>query len=116
MSAHVPVVGVKICGLTRVGDAAHAVEAGASHIGAIMAGGPRLLTIEQARAVLGSRRPERQRVVVFGDQHPDDIIVAAHVLDLDIAQLHGACTPASIDTIRRETGCVVWPGSSMRTW
>ena len=107
--AHAHVVGVKICGLTRVGDAAHAVEAGASHIGAIMAGGPRLLTIDRAHAVLGPRGQNQQRVVVFGDQQLADIIVTVHALDLDIAQLHGACTPTSIEAIRRETGCAVWP-------
>jgi phosphoribosylanthranilate isomerase len=107
--AHAHGVGIKICGLTSAGDAAHAVEAGASHIGAIMAGGPRRLTVERARVVLGPRRHERLRVVVFGDQRPDEIIVTVQALDLDIAQLHGPCTPASIGAIRRETGCVVWP-------
>ncbi len=100
---------VKICGLTRERDAAHAVSAGASYVGAIMAGGPRLLTLDRARAVLGPRRHDVQRVVVFGDQHPDDVIVTVQALDLDVAQLHGACTAASIDAIRRETGRVVWP-------
>lgn len=106
---HASVVAVKICGLTRQPDAAHAMNAGASYVGAIMAGGPRLLTVDRARAVLGPRRHDVQRVVVFGDQHPDDVIVAVQTLDLDIAQLHGACTPRSIEVIRRETGCVVWP-------
>lgn len=102
-------VAVKICGLTRDGDAAHAQDAGASYLGAIMAGGPRLLTLDRVRAVLGPRRHEVQRVVVFGDQHPDEVIVSMQALDLDIAQLHGSCTPHAIDTIRRETGRVVWP-------
>jgi phosphoribosylanthranilate isomerase len=102
-------VAVKICGLTRIGDAAHAVDSGASYVGAIMAGGPRLLTVDRARAVLGPRRHDVQRVVVFGDQHPDDVIVTVRDLDLDIAQLHGACTPASIDAIRLATGREVWP-------
>ncbi|WP_310569369.1 phosphoribosylanthranilate isomerase [Gemmatimonas sp.] len=100
---------VKICGLTRERDAQHAVTTGASYIGAIMAGGPRLLTMDRARAVLGPRRHDVQRVVVFGDQHPDDVIVTVQTLDLDVAQLHGAYTAASIDTIRRETGRMVWP-------
>jgi hypothetical protein len=46
---------------------------------------------------------------VFGDQQLADIIDTVHALDLDIAQLHGACTPTSIEAIRRETGCAVWP-------
>lgn len=100
---------IKICGLTREGDAAHAVHAGASYVGAIMAGGPRLLTAHRARAVLGPRRHDVQRVVVFGNQPPDEVIVTVQTLDLDIAQLHGVCTVASIDRIRRETGRAVWP-------
>ena len=102
-------IDVKICGLTRPGDAAHAVSVGASYVGAIMAGGPRLLTVDQTRAVLGPRRHDVQRVVVFGDQHPDDVIVTVRDLDLDIAQLHGVCTPADIDAIRLATGRAVWP-------
>ena len=102
-------IAVKICGLTRTGDAAQAVGAGAAYVGAIMAGGPRVLTPDQVRTVLGLRRHEVQRVVVFGDHHPDDVIVTVQKLDLDIAQLHGACTPATIDAIRRATGRAVWP-------
>ena len=102
-------IAVKICGLTRTGDAAQSVGAGAAYVGAIMAGGPRVLTLDQVRTVLGLRRHEVQRVVVFGDHHPDDVIVTVQKLDLDIAQLHGACTPATIDAIRRATGRAVWP-------
>lgn len=100
---------VKICGLTRTTDATHAVDSGASYVGAIMAGGPRLLTMEQARAVLGPHRHEVQRVVVFGDQRPEEVIATVRELDLDIAQLHGGCTPASITAIRLATGREVWP-------
>jgi phosphoribosylanthranilate isomerase len=100
---------VKICGLTRTADATHAVASGASYLGAIMAGGPRLRTMNQARAVLGPRRHEVQRVVVFGDQHPEEVIATVRELDLDIAQLHGGCTPASITAMRLATGREVWP-------
>ncbi|WP_411281939.1 phosphoribosylanthranilate isomerase [Gemmatimonas sp.] len=102
-------IAVKICGLTRVGDAAHAAHVGAAYLGAIMAGGPRLLRWDRARAVLGPRRHDLQRVVVFGEQHPDEVIVTVRALDLDIAQLHGTCTPDAIEIIRRETGRTVWP-------
>ena len=100
---------VKICGLTRAGDAAQAVRAGAAYLGTIMAGGPRLLTVQQARAVLGQRRQDVQRVVVFGDQSPEQVIAMVDALDLDIAQLHGPCTPSTVEAIRRETGRTVWP-------
>ena len=101
--AHKSSIAVKICGLKRAGDAAHAARMGAAYLGAIMAGGPRLLTMEEARAVLGARRHDVQRVVVFGNQRPDDVIVTVRGLDLDIAQLHGTCSPETIEKIRRET-------------
>ena len=102
-------IAVKICGLTRAGDAAHAEGAGAGYLGAIMAGGPRLLSVEQVRDVLGVRRHDVQRVVVFGNQRTDEVIATVKTLDLDIAQVHGACSPHAIQSIRRETGCTLWP-------
>jgi phosphoribosylanthranilate isomerase len=41
-------VAVKICGLTRPQDATHAEGAGASYLGAILASGPRLLSVRDA--------------------------------------------------------------------
>lgn len=100
---------VKICGLTRAGDAEHAAQTGAAYLGAIMAGGPRLLTEAQASTVLGRRRNGVQRVVVFGVQPLDEILRTVEALDLDIAQLHGTCTPMGVATLRRESGRMVWP-------
>ncbi len=100
---------VKICGLTRESDAAQAERVGAAYLGVIMAGGPRLLSIEQARAVLGPRRHSVQRVVVFGDQSVDEVVVSIETLDLDVAQLHGGCTAGVIETLQRQTGRIVWP-------
>lgn len=102
-------VGVKICGLTRSDDAEQAQHVGAAYLGAIMAGGPRLLSIEQARLVLGPRRPELQRVVVFGAQPKDEIVRTVEALDLDVAQLHGGCTAEEITSIMAQTGRRVWP-------
>ena len=101
--------GVKICGLTRVEDARHAARAGAAWLGAIMAGGPRVLTASQAGHVLGARREGVQRVVVFGPQSVDEVVDTVQALALDVAQLHGACTAAMIELVRRRTGCTVWP-------
>jgi phosphoribosylanthranilate isomerase len=102
-------VGVKVCGLTRVEDAQHAERSGAAWLGAIMAGGPRLLTAAQARHVLGPRRQGVQRVVVFGAQSVEEVVDTVQALELDVAQLHGDCTPATIEEVRRRTGAAVWP-------
>lgn len=111
---------VKICGLTRVGDADHAEAQGASYLGAILAGGPRLLTLDAARLVLGPRRQSVQRVAVFGDQSAQEIVSIAERLDLDVLQLHGTATRAEteadpeerarmVERLREETGRLVWP-------
>jgi phosphoribosylanthranilate isomerase len=100
---------VKICGLTRVEDTALAESVGASYLGAILAGGPRLLTPDRARHVLGPRRHDVRRVAVFGDQSAAEVIVLAGELDLDVGQLHGVHSAAEAAFIARETGRTVWP-------
>jgi phosphoribosylanthranilate isomerase len=102
-------VAVKICGLTRPEDAAHAEACGAAFLGVILAGGPRLLTPERARHVLGPRRDGIRRVAVFGAQPTTEIVRIAHDLDLDVVQLHGAHDVDTVRRVRRETGRTVWP-------
>lgn len=81
-------VEVKFCGLTRAADAAEAVALGAGYVGAIFAGGPRVLTPEAAREVL---RPAAgtgaRRVGVFGAQSTAEILRMTSVAELDIVQL-----------------------------
>lgn len=100
---------VKICGLARIGDAEHAESAAAGYLGAILASGPRLVSIPQARLVLGPRRHTVQRVAVFGSQSLAEVLTAVEALDLDVAQLHGGCSADMIVQIRQTTGCHVWP-------
>jgi phosphoribosylanthranilate isomerase len=100
---------VKICGLTRESDAAWAEQQGAAYLGVILAGGPRLLTPERARHVLGPRRHGVQRVAVFGEQLLDEILVIAGMLDLDVIQLHGARTADDVHTLVARSGRIVWP-------
>ena len=101
--------GVKICGLTRVEDAEWAEACGATHLGVILAGGPRLITVSQARTVLGAPRPSLRRVAVFGEQSVDQVARVAIDLALDVIQLHGGTTPDDVAWLRRETGSRVWP-------
>ncbi|MEO7520217.1 MAG: hypothetical protein ABIW79_00235 [Gemmatimonas sp.] len=106
---HARRVSVKICGLTRVRDAQHAERAGAEFLGAILAGGPRLLDVATASAVLGPRRSGLSRVAVFGSQPREDIVRIVERLDLDIAQLHVAPDAEDIAFIMKATGRAVWP-------
>ena len=100
---------VKICGLTRSTDAAFAERSGASHIGVVLAGGPRLLSIERARAVLGSRRHSVQRVAVFGDLPVEELLAITQWLDLDVLQLHGETSAEQVSHLRAATARTVWP-------
>ncbi|MBL0941101.1 MAG: phosphoribosylanthranilate isomerase [Gemmatimonadaceae bacterium] len=100
---------VKICGLTRPEDAVTAEEAGAAFLGTILAGGPRLVSLEQAARVLGAPRAGIQRAAVFGEQSSAEIIDIAAQLSLDVLQLHHAPTANHVRELRRATGRTVWP-------
>ena len=92
---------IKFCGLTRAEDAEHAVALGASYVGVIFAGGPRLLTVPRAAQVLGTVPGSVHRVGVFGDQAADEIADAAARLSLSVAQLHGHADLAQLERLRR---------------
>jgi len=102
-------VAVKICGLTKRADAEMAEASGASYLGVILAGGPRLVSIEQAGQVLGPRRASVRRVGVFGHQTPTEIARMADVLDLDIIQLHGDLSVAEVSHLQAGTQREIWP-------
>lgn len=102
-------VRVKICGLTRTEDARMAEAAGASYLGGILASGPRLLTPDQFRHVLGPRRHGVERVAVFGNQPAAEVLALADTLDLDVLQLHSPRSAAEVALIVRESGRTVWP-------
>lgn len=110
-------VAAKICGLTRPEDAvvaAGAGGAGARYLGVILAGGPRLVTLDQAAAVFDAATPSQGprgvgRVAVFGDQDEPTILSIANALDLDVMQLHGARTPEAVVRLRTQSGRTVWP-------
>ncbi len=99
---------VKICGLTREQDAESAEQAGAKFLGVILASGPRLLTPQRAREVLGAPRASVLRVGVFGEQREDELLDIADRIDLDVLQLHGARDKDAIERIM-SSGRVVWP-------
>jgi phosphoribosylanthranilate isomerase len=87
-------VKVKICGITSVGDAEAAVEAGADALGLMFyPGSPRHISMETAQTI------ERQlpafiiRVGVFADPAPEDVFSAMHQCGLNLLQFHGHETP-----------------------
>ncbi len=100
---------VKICGLTSASDAAYAERSGAAFLGAILAGGPRLLDVERAREVLGPRRSGVARVAVFGAQTIEEILTIGTSLDLDVVQLHGDPSPEVVRELCGRSNRAVWP-------
>ena len=86
---------LKICGLTDPADARLCAEAGAAAVGAVFyPPSPRNVSPERAAEVFADVPPDVVRVGVFVDATAADILRAARVAGLAVAQLHGAEPPA----------------------
>lgn len=78
---------LKVCGITSAGDAAAAIEAGATAIGFnFYPRSPRYIAPERAAAIA---TPGVRRVGVFVNEATARIEEIARIAGLDIAQLHG---------------------------
>ena len=80
---------VKVCGITNVGDARVAVEAGADAIGMIFAESPRQVSMEEARRISDALPGQVLKVGVFVNSSPDEVLRTAREVGLNLAQLHG---------------------------
>lgn len=81
---------IKMCGMTTVGDARLAVEAGADAIGLIFwPGSRRAIDVERARAITRELPPLVSVVGVFVDATPDQVRSVADAVGLSSVQLHG---------------------------
>jgi phosphoribosylanthranilate isomerase len=97
---------VKICGLMSHEEATVAVRAGASYLGVVFAGGPRMVAAGAARDIVAAA--DGAKVMgVFADQTPDQILQIREATGLRGAQLHGAYNAASAARLRAE-GLEVW--------
>jgi phosphoribosylanthranilate isomerase len=99
---------VKICGLTRAVDAEAADAAGAAYLGVIFAGGPRMRSPADARAILAGRRA--RKVGVFAEQPESEIASIAATAMLDVIQLHAVSSVERVEAVRAATGLEVWAG------
>ncbi len=85
---------IKICGITRVDDGLAAARAGADAIGLVFwEGTPRVVTIEQARAVAGALPPFVSVVALFVDPEPAHVRSTLAAVPIDILQFHGREAP-----------------------
>jgi phosphoribosylanthranilate isomerase len=81
---------IKICGITTLGDANAAIDAGASAIGLILASSPRKLTLDRALAIAAGTKNRVLRILVFRENDDDSIVRALELIDADFVQLHGS--------------------------
>jgi phosphoribosylanthranilate isomerase len=84
----------KICGITRVEDARHAVEHGATALGFVFwPRSSRAVTMDQARAIVDTLPPAIAAVGVFVNASVEDIRRTASGARLSAVQLHGDESP-----------------------
>lgn len=92
--SRLPRTRVKICGITRVGDALAAAHAGADAIGLVFyPPSPRHLSVEQARQIVAALPPFVSVVGLFVDEEPERVRQVMTQLPLDLLQFHGEETP-----------------------
>ena len=96
---------VKICGITRAGDAHAAVDAGANAIGLVFwPGSPRFVDPFRARTIVRTLPPFVTAVGLFVNQPLEYIAGVASLVRLGAVQLHGDEDPAEYATV----GAPLW--------
>ncbi len=98
---------IKICGLTRPQDVEAVNAARPDYIGFVFAESRRRLTPQQALSLKRQLDPEIQSVGVFVNASLETVLDITSQGILDIVQLHGDEPPASVERVRRKTGCPV---------
>jgi phosphoribosylanthranilate isomerase len=108
-----PGVAVKICGLTRVSDAVHAIEAGADFLGVVLVPGtPRAIGLAEGRAIFHGL-PAR-RVGVMVNPSLEEALGWGEALELDVVQLHGEEAPEFVEQLRGAGVRGVWKALRVR--
>ena len=99
-------VEVKICGLRRPADALVAIEAGATYLGVIYAGGPRRGSDVEAREVVAAAGGHPV-LAVWGPPDREAILRMRDATGIRGVQLHGG-SDAALATALRGDGLLVW--------
>jgi len=96
-------VQIKICGITNMGDAQAAAEAGADALGFVFhPASPRCVTPAQVKGIIGALPATVCTVGVFVNLPPDEVLEIAESCGLDFIQLHGSETPEYCRRLPRE--------------
>jgi phosphoribosylanthranilate isomerase len=91
---------IKVCGITRVSDALHAVEQGATALGFVLwPKSPRAITVGRAAEIVAELPSHVMTVGVFVNEPIDGIRTAAAHAHLTAVQLHGDEPPAYADAL-----------------
>jgi len=87
---------IKVCGITRSGDAERAVELGVDALGFVFwPGSPRCVSLRQAARIAAALPPFVATVGVFVNQPLDEIRTVAAGVGLSAIQLHGDEPPGA---------------------
>ncbi|WP_205697779.1 phosphoribosylanthranilate isomerase [Conexibacter sp. SYSU D00693] len=107
---------IKFCGLTRLDDAQHAVDAGAWAIGLIFwPASKRAVALDEAERIGRALRRKVELVGVFVDQPLDEVVAIAEAVGLTMVQLHGDEGPRYADEVARRTGTKVLKAARVQT-
>lgn len=93
---------VKICGITRPEDAAHAARFGADYVGLIRAPGPRTVATSVAGTIAKSLPATTRPVLVYRDAAIPDILSDVAETGIASVQLHGLEGAQFIAKLRHE--------------
>jgi phosphoribosylanthranilate isomerase len=106
---------VKICGVTRLEDAEHAVEAGAWALGMVFwPGSPRVADLGTAQVIGAAMRRRVQLVGVFVNATPEEVVATADSVGLTYVQLHGDEGPSFAELVARRAGVKVIKAARVR--
>lgn len=112
---------IKICGITRLTDALHAAEQGASALGFILwPRSPRAVSLARAAEIVAELPPHVTTVGVFVGETVERIREAVSEIGLRAVQLHGDEDPAYANALHLpliravaaddiESACEAWP-------
>jgi phosphoribosylanthranilate isomerase len=80
---------IKICGVTTLGDANAAIDAGANAIGLNLATSKRHLSVDRALAIAEATKGRVLRTLIFSDNDDEEIQNAVDLIGPDAVQIHG---------------------------
>lgn len=106
----------KICGITRMEDAEHAVEVGAWAVGCILwPGSRRRCDVAEAARISRTFRRRAEVVGVFVDAPLDELIAIVDAARFTAVQLHGDEGPVYASEVARRTGAKVIKAARVRS-